>query len=77
MTENTEKPPIVDTSESSCYMYKISMVVQVIAPNREIANLKLDQDGGYVSKRTVEFVSSVLLFKDDEAEETKEDENHV
>lgn len=66
MTENTEKPPIVDTSESSCYMYKISMVVQVIAPNREIANLKLDQDGGYVSKRDVEFVRSIVLYKHEE-----------
>lgn len=77
MTETIKKASIMDTSESSCYTYKISMVVQVIAPNKEIADLKLDQDGGYVSKRTVEFVSSMLLYKDAEAEETKEDEDHV
>lgn len=69
MTEDIKKASIMDTSESSCYTYKISMVVQIIAPNKEIADLKLDQDGGYVSKRTVEFTSSVLLYKDDEAEE--------
>lgn len=72
MTNNTEKPPIIDTSESSCYMYKISMVVQVIAPNREIANLKLDQDGGYVSKRDVEFVRSIVLYKHEEDETPKD-----
>lgn len=56
----------MDTSESSCYMYKISMVVQIIAPNREIANLKLEQEGGYVSKRDVEFVRSIVLYKHEE-----------
>jgi hypothetical protein len=73
MTENTKKPPIVDTSESSCYMYKISMVVQVIAPNKEIANMKLEQEGGYVSRRDVEFVRSIVLYKHAEDDETEDD----
>jgi hypothetical protein len=50
-------------------MYKVTMVVQVIAPNRELADAKLDQDGGYVSKRDVEFVRSVVLYNHNEEEE--------
>jgi hypothetical protein len=80
------KTPIIDTSESSAFMYKVTMVVQVIAPNKELADMKLDQDGGYVSKRDVEFVSSVLLYKDDKEdkkvskvveEKVEEDEDYV
>lgn len=65
MTEN-EKKDIFDVSETYCYTYEVTMVVQVIAPNKEIADAKLDKDGGYVSKRKVEFVDSVFLYKDDE-----------
>jgi hypothetical protein len=65
MTEN-QKKDILDVSETYCYTYEVTMVVQIIAPNKEIADVKLDKDGGYVSKRKVEFVDSVFLYKDDE-----------
>lgn len=75
MTEFSEKD-FIDTSESYCYTYKVTMIVQVIAPNKQISELKLDKDGGYVSKRTVEFVDSVFLYKDDEnVLDVKKDEN--
>jgi hypothetical protein len=76
MTENFKKHPFIDTSESSAFMYKVTMVVQVIAPNKELADIKLDQDGGYVSKRDVEFVRSILLYKSEESEESKEIEEN-
>jgi hypothetical protein len=81
MIGNTGKTPVLDTSESSAFMYKVTMIVQVIAPNKELADMKLNQDGGYVSKRTVEFVDSVLLYKDDEKVKKvaveEEDEDYV
>jgi hypothetical protein len=82
MTENAKKHPFIDTSESTAFMYKVTMVVQVIAPNKELADMKLDQDGGYVSKRDVEFVSSVLLYKDEKkvskvSKEEEEDEDYL
>jgi hypothetical protein len=83
MIGNTGKASILDTSESSAFMYKVTMVVQVIAPNKELADMKLDQDGGYVSKRDVEFVSSVLLYKDEKKvskvskEEEEDDEDYL
>jgi hypothetical protein len=50
--------------DTSCYTYEVTMVVQVLAPNRELADAKLEQDGGYVSKRTVVFKDSTLLYQD-------------
>jgi hypothetical protein len=70
MTENAEKD-ILDLSESSAYTYKVTMIIQVIAPNKEIADAKLDKDGGYVSKRDVEFMRSIVLYKEIEESEDK------
>jgi hypothetical protein len=61
-TESTPDP--FDLSESNAYTYEVTMVVQVLAPNKEIADSKLNQDGGYISKRDVKFLGSVLLYKD-------------
>jgi hypothetical protein len=49
--------------DTSCYTYEVTMIVQVLAPTREIANEKLDRDGGYVSKRDIVFKNSTLLYK--------------
>jgi hypothetical protein len=69
MTENQETDA-VDTSETYCYTYEVTMVVQVIAPNKETADARLDKDGGYVSKRAVKFLDSVFLYKDNKEEKT-------
>ena len=67
MTEN-QNSDIMDMSETYVYTYEVNMVVQIIAPNKEIADARLDKDGGYVSKRDVKFVDSVFLFKDTKEE---------
>ena len=65
MTEKTESTDFKDMyKDTSCYTYEVTMLVQVLAPSREIADAKLNQDGGYVSKRDVDFKSSTLLYKD-------------
>jgi hypothetical protein len=45
MTEKQEKD-IMDVSETYVYTYEVTMVVQVIAPNKDISDAKLDKDGG-------------------------------
>ena len=72
MTENQEKD-IMDVSETYAYTYEVTMVVQVLAPNKEIADAKLNQDGGYVSKREVKVLDSIFLYKDSAAKEEKTD----
>lgn len=59
--------------DTSCYTYEVTMLVQVLAPSREIADAKLNQDGGYVSKRDVVFINSTLLYKDGLDKEDSED----
>ena len=73
MTENQEKD-IMDLSETYCYTYEVTMVVQIIAPNKEIADARLDKDGGYVSKREVKVLDSIFLYKDNKKEKIEEAE---
>ena len=64
MTEKKSNSMTSMFKDTSCYTYEVTMVVQVLAPNKELADAKLDQDGGYVSKRDVVFKDSTLLYKD-------------
>ena len=65
MTESQEPISLKDMyKDTSCYTYEVTMLIQIIAPSKEIADAKLDQDGGYISKRDVVFKHSTLLHKD-------------
>jgi hypothetical protein len=76
MTDKTESSDFADMlKDTSCYTYEVTMLVQVLAPTKEIADAKLDQDGGYVSKRTVEFVRSVVLYANEEESQTISEED--
>jgi hypothetical protein len=59
MTDLLDSP-----KDTSCYTYEVTMLIQILAPTREIADEKLNRDGGYVSKRDVVFKNSTLLYKD-------------
>lgn len=72
MTETSEPTSFGELKETDCYTYQVTMVVQVIAPNKEIAREKLDRDGGYVSKRSVDLLNIVHLYTDEDEEETSE-----
>jgi hypothetical protein len=62
MTDKTEPLNFENMfKDTSCYTYEVTMLVQVLAPTKEVADAKLDQDGGYVSKRDVKFMRSVVL----------------
>ena len=54
---------MTDSLDTSCYTYEVTVLVQVLASTREIADEKIDRDGGYVSKRDVVFKNSTLLYK--------------
>ena len=48
--------------DTSCYSYKVEMIVQVFAENEETARMQLDDKGGYVTSRKVKLMDSVPLF---------------
>ena len=64
MTEKKANSMANIFKDTSCYTYEVTMVVQVLAPTKELADAKLEQEGGYVSKRSVVFKDSTLLYKD-------------
>lgn len=65
MTEKLESTELKDMfKDTSCYTYEVTMLIQILAPSKEIADAKLEQEGGYISKRDVAFKSSTLLYKD-------------
>jgi hypothetical protein len=67
-TESKEKD-VFDVTESHAFMYEVTMLIQIVAPNRTVADAKLDQDGGYISKRNVKFIKSTLLYEDSTPDE--------
>jgi hypothetical protein len=67
MTENQ----ISREELTSCFTYEVTMLVQILAKDKEEADLKLDKEGGYVSKREVSFKDMIALYSGEKEE--KED----
>ena len=58
MTENQ----ISREELTSCFTYEVTMLVQILAKDKEEADLKLHKEGGYISKRKVSFKDMVSLY---------------
>ena len=50
------------SENTSCFTYKVEMILQVLAEDEVKASEQLEQSGGYVTSRTVTLVVSVALF---------------
>ena len=59
---------MADNEVTSCFSYKVEMVVQILAKDEKTAREQLDKNGGYVSSRNVTLMDSVSLYT-----EAKED----
>ena len=44
------------------FSYKVTMVIHVIADDKETAKTQLDEKGGIVTKREVELVNALILY---------------
>jgi hypothetical protein len=58
---------------TSCFTYEVTMLVQILAKDKEEADLKLDKEGGYVSKREVSFKDMIALYSGEKEEENKKE----
>ena len=63
------KEKIEENKITHCYTYEVTMVVQVLAEDEKLAKQKLDDQGGYVTKRNVILKDSIPLYS---GESTKE-----
>jgi hypothetical protein len=61
----------VEKETTSCFTYEVTMVVQVIAKYQEEADARLDQSGGFISKREVSLKNVVELYSEDIKPKTK------
>ena len=49
--------------DTTCYTYKVEMIIQVLAADEPTARLQLDDKGGYITSRKVSFLDSVPVYK--------------
>ena len=47
---------------TTCYTYKVEMIVQILAEDEPKAADQLEKNGGYVTSRKVVLMDSVPLF---------------
>ena len=55
-----------ETKPTLCYSYEVTMVVQVFAEDEEAAKIKLNSDGGHVSRRSIVLRDAVTLYSGEE-----------
>ena len=55
----------VGNNPQSVFTYAVSMIVSVFAEDEEKAKASLDENGGFVSHRTVELKDAQQIYKPD------------
>ena len=60
-----------DSEITSCYTYKVEMVIQILAADEASARNQLDEKGGYVTSRKVSFLDSVPVYLGNNLSEEK------
>ena len=51
-----------EVENTTCYTYKVEMLIQVLAKDEPSAMIKLEESGGYVTDRQITLMDSVALF---------------
>ncbi len=51
-----------EVENTTCYTYKVEMLIQVLAKDEPTALEQLEKSGGYVTDRKVSLMDSVSLF---------------
>jgi hypothetical protein len=54
---------MAENENTSCFTYKVEMIIQILAADQATAKLQLDDKGGYVTSRKVTFMDSVQVYK--------------
>ena len=52
-----------EVENTTCYTYKVEMLIQILAKDEPTALDQLEKSGGYVTDRQVTLMDSVSLFK--------------
>jgi hypothetical protein len=52
-----------DTENTTCFTYKVEMIIQILAADEITARNQLDEKGGYITSRKVTFLDSIQVYK--------------
>jgi hypothetical protein len=66
MTSEENKENKVKNTPQSVFTYGVHMIVSVFADSEDLARLQLDENGGFVSYRTVELKDAIEIYKPEE-----------
>jgi hypothetical protein len=66
---------MAENENTSCFTYKVEMIIQILADNEITARAQLDEKGGYITSRKVTFMDSVQVYKGNKL--TKKDKDIV
>ena len=58
---------------TSCFTYKVEMIIQILAADEISAKAQLDEKGGYVTSREVTFMDSMQVYKGNKLSKKKKD----
>ena len=65
---------MTENENTSCFTYKVEMIIQILAADEVTARAQLDDKGGYVTSRKVSFMDSIQVYKGNKL--TKNDNNN-
>jgi hypothetical protein len=68
---------MAENENTSCFTYKVEMIIQILAADQETAKLQLDDKGGYVTSRKVTFMDSVQVYKGNKLTKKDKDKDIV
>jgi len=51
------------SNQSSCFTYKVEMIVQVLATDEESARNFLNQTGGYIVSRDATLIDTSIVYE--------------
>ena len=54
---------MAEDENTSCFTYKVEMIIQILSDNELSARQQLDEKGGYITSRKVTFMDSVQVYK--------------
>jgi len=67
----------MSNENTSCFTYKVEMIIQILAADEVTARIQLDEKGGYVTSREVTFMDSMQVYKGNKLSKKKKDSDPV
>lgn len=68
---------MAENENTSCFTYKVEMIIQILAADEPTAKLQLDEKGGYVTSRKVTFMDSMQVYKGNKLTKKDKDKDIV